>query len=73
MTEPVADVVKKTDLMMEMEACVPTLLAQAAGGDFQGSLDELLGHEKKCRMVRTPFSLLKKSPLSFTRLHTLIM
>ena len=43
---------KKSDLQVEMESCIPPLEERAASGDFQGALDTLMGLEKKCRMVR---------------------
>ena len=57
------DVVKKSELMVEMEGSVPALISKASeGGDAQGTLDALLALEKKCRMVRKRQCLL---PLPF--------
>jgi len=45
-------VLKKSELLVEMEAAVPVQEARAAGGDLDGAIEALLLLEKRCRMVR---------------------
>jgi len=53
--------VKKSDLVIEMEASLPAIEARSASGDLDGSIETLFTLEKKCRMVR-PFAALPISP-----------